>query len=214
MKNCLPAFMSLLLVAGILAVVFLRSFYQREFSPLLFLQPVPVLGLTYVLWMLLELRITVTEPEKGSTKSDKMTLELYALAQAATLLSALWFGPGRFCALFAIGFAIFLAGVSFRLSAITALGRYYSHMVRIQRDHRIVDTGPYRFLRHPAYAGMLAAHVGVLLACRNPITLAIFGLGLIPAILLRIRNEEQILYSVPGYQDFAKTRKRLLPMLW
>ena len=50
---------------------------------------------------------------------------------------------------------LFAAGVAFRLWAVFTLGRFYSHSVRLRRDHRIVESGPYRFVRHPAYAGMI-----------------------------------------------------------
>ena len=98
--------------------------------------------------------------------------------------------------------------------AVRTLGQCYSHMVRAEADQPIVDAGPYRAIRHPAYAGMIAAHIGVLVALYNPVTLAVLILGLVPAILFRIRVEEKALFDLPGYSEFAKGRKRLVPMIW
>jgi len=76
--------------------------------------------------------------------------------------------------------------------------------------HEIVDSGPYRFVRHPAYAGMIAAHAGLTLFFFNWVTLAV----LVPAIVLRILVEERMVFGIAGYSDFARTRKRLISAIW
>lgn len=81
-------------------------------------------------------------------------------------------------------------------------------------QHRIVDSGPYRFTRHPAYAGRIIAHAGVALYFMNSVTLRVFLLALVTAILLRILIEERMLFEIKGYCDFAKIRKRLFPGIW
>src|SRR5262249_25500324 len=55
------------------------------------------------------------------------------------------------------GVAILLAGAAFRIWAIVALGRFFTPTVTIQPDHRVVEDGPYRRLRHPSYTGLLVA---------------------------------------------------------
>jgi protein-S-isoprenylcysteine O-methyltransferase Ste14 len=82
------------------------------------------------------------------------------------------------------------------------------------KHHEIVDSGPYRFVRHLAYAGMVTANAGLTLFFFNWITLAIFRAVLVPAIVLRILVEERMLFKIEGYCDFARTRKRLIPAIW
>ncbi len=154
--------------------------------------------------------------EKGNKTHDFGTCEIYAMGQALTFLSALWFDsvwtrPNLF---HLTGFFVFLAGISYRLWAIRTLGRYYSHIVREVTDHKIIATGPYRHIRHPAYAGMIFAHIGIVMYFFNPITLLLFLLIFLPAILFRIRIEEKMLFAMDGYSEFAKTRSRILPFLW
>jgi protein-S-isoprenylcysteine O-methyltransferase Ste14 len=167
----------------------------------------------YLLWMLAEARITVRHP--AETSAENHTLLPYALARAGTGISAvLW--PLRWDRLspwLAVPIALFLAGVAMRLVAIRTLGRFYSHHVVRYSDHTIVTTGPYRFVRHPAYTGMLLAHVGFVAYFINPLSvLLLVTLGAV--LVWRIGVEEQVLLDVPGYRGYAGGRARLLPGVW
>ena len=100
---------------------------------------------------------------------------------------------------------------------VTAANTYLSRLVRIQEDrgHQVVTTGPYRFVRHPMYAGLV-----VLIPCL-PLFLgswwALVPAGLI-AILFVIRTalEDRTLRAeLPGYAEYAQhVRYRLLPGIW
>jgi protein-S-isoprenylcysteine O-methyltransferase Ste14 len=175
-----------------------------------------VFVIIYLAWILLEFKVAKREVRQGTNISDFGTCEFYAAGQALTFLSALWFDSmwaaphiGHLC-----GFIIFVSGIGWRLWAINSLGRYYSHIVREVDEHRIIDLGPYRFMRHPAYAGMIGANLGITIYFLNWVTLLIFLFLLIPAIVLRIIVEEKTLFKIQGYSDFAKNRKRLFPALW
>jgi protein-S-isoprenylcysteine O-methyltransferase Ste14 len=171
---------------------------------------------TYVLWLLLESRVALTEAKKGETRKDRGTCEAYAMSRALTVVTALclptvWTEPGPWML---VGFGVFVFGVAFRLIAIRTLGKFYSHRVRVMGDHQVVSNGPYRFVRHPAYTGMLTAHLGVVIFFFNPFTLASLLLMLLPSMIMRIRVEEKALFELDGYPQYAQNRNRLLPLLW
>ncbi|MDA8133213.1 MAG: isoprenylcysteine carboxylmethyltransferase family protein [Desulfobacteraceae bacterium] len=171
---------------------------------------------TYLLWLVFESSVSKKELGQGKKTRDFGTCEIYALGQALTILSALWFRsrwilPGM---IHILGGLIFCLGVIFRLWAIKTLGRYYSHIVREVKAHTIIDSGPYGFIRHPAYAGMILANAGVLIFFFNPQTAFFFFLILIPAILLRILVEEKTLVTINGYKEYADHKKRLIPFVW
>ena len=175
-----------------------------------------VFASAYLLWILTEPKVAKREIAQGKNTSDFGTCELYAIGQALTFLSALWFvsvwtspSVGHF-----LGFILFLSGVCYRLWAIKTLGRYYSHIVRQIDEHKIIDSGPYRFTRHPAYAGMIVANIGITIYFFNWVTLSILLFILLPSIVLRIFIEEKTLFGIRGYSDFAKHRKRLFPAIW
>ena len=175
-----------------------------------------VFAFIYVIWMLFELKVSKKEITKGNKTSDFGTCELYAIGQAGVFLSALWFNsiwkaPNIF---HFFGLLIFISGIIFRIWAIMTLGRYYSHIVREVEKHKIIDSGPYRFIRHPAYTGMILANTGIVIFFFNTSTALIFLLVLIPAIIVRILIEEKTLFKIQGYPVFAKSRKRLIPAIW
>ena len=145
-----------------------------------------------------------------------MTCQLYGFGQALTILTALWF-PSAWRvpnAAHVFGISILLSGVCYRLWAIHTLGQFYSHRVRTVSQHRIVASGPYSVIRHPAYAGMIIANAGISIYFFNWVTICAFLFILVPAIILRIVVEEKTLFKINGYPDFARNRKRLFPAIW
>jgi protein-S-isoprenylcysteine O-methyltransferase Ste14 len=193
--------------------------FQRlggEFSGAAFVNADILFSILYVAWILAELRVSKRETTQGDRTRDYGTCLLYAVGQAVVFLSALIFAPvtPSLTVPHILGLAISVSGVTFRLWAIRTLGRYYSHIVREVEDHRIVESGPYRVVRHPAYLGMIVANIGVVIFFFNPVTLALFLFLLAPAIVLRILIEERTLYRMEGYGAYAARRKRLMPGVW
>jgi protein-S-isoprenylcysteine O-methyltransferase Ste14 len=95
--------------------------------------------------------------------------------------------------------------------------RFFSAVVRIQddRDHSVCDTGPYRYIRHPGYAG------GILFYLITPVVLnsiwAYIPISIsVIATVVRTALEDQLLVNeLPGYREYTqKTRFRLLPGVW
>lgn len=216
-KDLTPLIMWFVLIAGIVVISFIRL--SRSLSiwdgyPVDF--DIIFIGL-YILWMTIELRVSKKDVNaEGKKTSDFMTCQLYGAGQALTILAALWF-PSVWRvpnAAHFVGISIFLFGVCYRSWAIRTLGQFYSHRVRTVSQHQIVVSGPYRFTRHPAYAGMVIANTGISIYFLSWVTICVFIFILIPAILLRIVIEEKTLLGIDGYSEFAKKRKRLFPAVW
>lgn len=95
--------------------------------------------------------------------------------------------------------------------------RFFSRVVRIQveRNHVVCDTGPYRFIRHPGYAGNLLGLVGLALGLASLWTLLPAVLALV-VTLVRTSLEDQALQNeLPGYREYARrTRFRLFPGIY
>jgi protein-S-isoprenylcysteine O-methyltransferase Ste14 len=216
-KDLTPLIMWFILFLGVIALAFIRLF--RIFGGL---QGYPafldiIFICLYLTWMIIELRVTKNDVNtEGKKTSDFMTCQLYGFGQALTFLTALWFPSFWRVTNFAhfFGLSIFLFGCLYRLWAIRTLGQYYSHRVRTVSQHQIVVSGPYRFTRHPAYAGMIIANAGISIYFLNWVTFCVFLLILLPAIFLRIIIEEKTLFGIEGYPEFAKKRKRLFPAIW
>jgi len=111
----------------------------------------------------------------------------------------------------ALAYAVMLFGLCVQISAKAVLGRAFG-IVAANRGVR--QLGPYRFVRHPMYAGYTLAHVGFLLAMPSVFNFAAYALGLILQ-LVRIAREEQVLMRDPSYVAFtARVRYRLLPFVY
>jgi protein-S-isoprenylcysteine O-methyltransferase Ste14 len=115
-----------------------------------------------------------------------------------------------------LALAIIIAGYALGSYALIE-NRFFSGVVRIQtdRDHHVVSSGPYRWLRHPGYAGALLAYLA------TPLFLDswwAFLPAVLLAILLVIRTslEDNVLQDeLAGYSDYARrVRYRLLPGVW
>lgn len=95
--------------------------------------------------------------------------------------------------------------------------KFFSGVVRIQSDrgHRVVTTGPYRFVRHPGYAGALWTYLAIPILLDSTWAF-IPALLLVFALVLRTSLEDQTLQAeLPGYKEYTqKTRYRLFPGIW
>jgi protein-S-isoprenylcysteine O-methyltransferase Ste14 len=160
------------------------------------------------------------------TRLDRGTLPLVALFCAAGFIGSVLcatrvhgatIGSGAIrWVLFDLGVVVILAGAALRLWAIVTLGRWFTYDVRVTEGQPVVTTGPYRWLRHPSYTGILLVLLGAGLTFGN--WLAILFIVLLPAVglVLRIRVEEAALLTTLGapYDTYAATRRHLVPGIW
>ena len=111
------------------------------------------------------------------------------------------------------GLIIMVAGFLLRDWALWRLGRFFSRVVQIENGHQLITNGPYRYLRHPAYTGMLMIFFGFLLGIGTWLG-ALLGLILIGAsVLYRINIEEKVLAENFGneYRAYIKRTWRIFP---
>jgi protein-S-isoprenylcysteine O-methyltransferase Ste14 len=114
------------------------------------------------------------------------------------------------------GFVALAAGMAWTNWAVAA-NRFFSGLVRIQRDrgHHVVDTGPYRFVRHPGYAGSMVYMIGVTFALGSYVALVAAAV-LCAVLVVRTALEDRTLKAeLDGYADYAgRVRFRLVPGVW
>jgi len=113
------------------------------------------------------------------------------------------------------GFLLVLVGTIIRLGAMVQLGPLFSGFVTIQKDHRVIDSGFYRWVRHPVYAGSLLALVGVFLIFRSRTIIVVFP-GYFVGVLWRMAAEEQLLLEEFGdeYRGYQQKTWRLIPLIY
>jgi len=114
------------------------------------------------------------------------------------------------------GFILILLGYAFATWAL-AENRFFSSVVRIQTDrgHLVCDSGPYRFVRHPGYAGNILALPGIVLALGSVWTLIPAAIALIIAVIRTALEDQTLQEELPGYADYARNvRFRLVPGIY
>ncbi len=94
---------------------------------------------------------------------------------------------------------------------------FYGRYVRIQteRGHTVVTTGPYRFVRHPAYAGLIVFMLASALALESLWALIPACMVALVLVIRTALEDRTLLADLPGYAEYAqRTRFRLLPGIW
>jgi protein-S-isoprenylcysteine O-methyltransferase Ste14 len=118
--------------------------------------------------------------------------------------------------LIVLGFLLISLGYAFATWALIE-NRFFSSVVRIQvdRGHVVCDSGPYRIVRHPGYAGNLLALPGIVLALSSIWTLIPAAVALIIAVIRTALEDQTLQDELPGYSDYARrVRYRLIPGIY
>ena len=117
---------------------------------------------------------------------------------------------------FWIGIVLMLVGMSFRYYAIRTLGRFFTFNVAVHGGQTVVERGPYRYIRHPSYAGGLITLTGIGVALGNWASLGAVVTVMAIAYGYRIRVEEEALLASLGapYQSYRSRTKRIIPFVF
>lgn len=114
------------------------------------------------------------------------------------------------------GLLVVIEGYALFMWAMTA-NTFFSEGVRIQeeRGHTVATGGPYHFVRHPGYLGVILGHLATPFLLGSPWAL-IPGVLLAALMVVRTALEDKTLMAeLPGYQEYGRqTRYRLLPGVW
>ena len=115
-----------------------------------------------------------------------------------------------------IGFFLIAFGYAFAVWALVE-NRFFSSVVRIQTDrgHVVCDTGPYRIVRHPGYAGNILPLLGIVLALSSLWTLIPAAVALVIAVIRTALEDRTLQEELPGYKEYARrVRYRLFPGIY
>jgi protein-S-isoprenylcysteine O-methyltransferase Ste14 len=114
------------------------------------------------------------------------------------------------------GLALIVAAVALRIWARRTIRGMYTGHVQIQAGHRLVQEGPYRYVRHPGYVGYLLMGLGIAVGYSSLVGLGSVPLLLFPGLYYRMKVEEKLLEQQFGdeYRQYASKTGRWFPRLW
>lgn len=123
--------------------------------------------------------------------------------------------PGPMGILRLVALVLMIAGLSIRWAAILTLGRFFTVNLAIQARQPVIQAGPYRFVRHPSYSGLLITFLGLGVFFANWISLVVLLVPVTAAVVNRIVKEEAVLLAALGapYAAYCAHTKRLIPGL-
>lgn len=111
-----------------------------------------------------------------------------------------------------LGIFLYMVGALLMNWSIVWLGRHFSVQVTIQENHRLVTDGPYKFVRHPRYAGIVVCFLGIALVFASAVGL-LLAISLITTLIWRIHDEEILLASAfpAEWAEYSRRTARLIP---
>jgi len=139
------------------------------------------------------------------------------LGRRADYPAAVFFAHPLFTPTLILGWAgalLTAIGIGFAIWARVNLGRNWSSRPTVKEQHELVTTGPYAYVRHPIYSGIMLAALGTALVT------SIFGIGMLIFIsiffALCMNKEEKIMLELfpEQYPEYQKQTKRLVPFVW
>ena len=181
-----------------------------------------LLLITVVAWLLLELR-QAQKQRPEATPADGGSRPVVRLSYIVGYIGAVVADRAAPSATIGsahlvswTGLVVMWCGIGLRLWSFQTLGRYFTFTVQTSADQPVISGGPYRVIRHPSYAGVLVAAVGLGLVIGNWASLATLTVAIACGLVFRITVEERALSRDLGgrYQAYAQRRKRLVPFIW
>lgn len=119
------------------------------------------------------------------------------------------------------GFLVQLLGIVLIIDALALhiwsrahLGKYYAERVEVQPDHKVIDTGPYKLVRHPVITSFFGIAAGLFFVNPAIVTLAALLYAIWDFTRAAKQEEELLAQTLPGYADYARRTPRFLPRLW
>jgi protein-S-isoprenylcysteine O-methyltransferase Ste14 len=171
----------------------------------------------YWFWAARRTKPTVRKESGLSRAANVVPLTLAVVLMA---LPNLWHGwPSavivpRSLALYWAGVAVLITGLGFSVAARRFLGANWSGTVTLKQGHELIRNGPYRFVRHPIYTGILLGFIGSAISLDEIRGVVAVGLVIV-AFLIKIRLEERWMIETFGdaYRHYRTEVRALIPFV-
>jgi len=117
---------------------------------------------------------------------------------------------------FAIGMVLIVIGFMIRIQSIRILKQYFTYSIATVENHKVIETGLYKFIRHPGYFGQIIIFVGISTSISNWLSILAMLIPITFGYLYRIKVEERFMVEQLGeeYLNYQERTKRLFPMIY
>lgn len=192
--------------------------------PLPFVWPYALVFWTVCAWAFLPERRVVQSGLEGAKRSDSKDSNSTKVIVGGTGLASLLAYPAAFIEawsfprswqmpLFVAGLLMILLGSVLRRYCWRTLGKFFTGDVKARSDQPVIESGPYRLVRHPSYTAGMMMFIGVGLALGSWVSVALLTVATVATYTYRVVIEERALLEAIGepYRAYMKERKRFIP---
>jgi len=113
-----------------------------------------------------------------------------------------------------LGVLLILASLALHIWSRAHLQHYYAERVEVQPGHQVIDTGPYKLMRHPVITSFFGIATGLFLINPALTTLAALLYTIWDFTRAATQEEDLLTKTLPGYAEYARQTPRFLPRLW
>ncbi len=111
------------------------------------------------------------------------------------------------------GILLQICGLGLYVWARLNLGEFFCQQTEIQENHRLVESGPYQYVRHPIFTSFFAIGIGMLLLNPSLVTVIVVASSIVIFIRSAKQDEEMLSEHVPGYEEYMERMPRFFPGL-
>ena len=182
-----------------------------------------IISISY-LYGLFEVFMNLRQRGRGRVSSSGDKGSLWLLYGLITLGYALSFSIGAtktgrvypWNTFFVIGMALIAIGLMVRIHSILTLKQFFTYSVAKVENQRIIETGLYKFIRHPGYLGQLMIFFGISISVSNWLSVLLMMVPVTVGYLYRIQVEERFMLKEMGedYLDYRSRTKKIIPMIY
>jgi protein-S-isoprenylcysteine O-methyltransferase Ste14 len=184
---------------------------------------IAIIAVSY-LYVFFEVFMNLRQRNKSRVAASSDKNSLWLLYGLITIGYALSFSVGAtktgrvypWNTFFAIGMALTVLGLTVRIHSMLTLKQFFTYSVAKLENHTVVETGLYKFIRHPGYLGQLMIFIGLSTSLSNWLSILVMLLPVTVGYLYRIQVEERFMIEQLGdaYLKYQKRTKRIIPMIY
>ncbi|HJR81009.1 MAG TPA: isoprenylcysteine carboxylmethyltransferase family protein [Anaerolineales bacterium] len=179
-----------------------------------------VITVFYIIDFLLIHRYDTQRQASGSGRAWDFTFFIFAMVAVLVLQPVFWpvlsirttewWG----LAVQILGIALILIALALHIWSRVHLQQFYAERVEVQPGHKVIDTGPYRLMRHPVITSFFGIAAGLLLINPALTTFAVFLYTIWDFTRAAKQEEDLLTRTLSGYQEYAHRTPRFLPRVW
>ena len=174
-----------------------------------------IFSILFVIIILIELRILLRSKEQKDDKKSLLLILIGIFIPLIVMVILSFTNLGKINPLISYtGLLLLILGFLLRQHSIITLGKYFTPVITKIKNQKIIQEGPYKYLRHPSYTGLFLELFGAAISFSNWISILFVIVLLFPSLLYRINLEEAFLSkNFKDYKNYQKKTWKLIPFI-